>query len=105
MSFPRYDVFLFLKIEFILANSADPDEMQHCCISSRSSLFVKVPVQLPSKFCTKHTVRKIECYACDMKQSAKRIFVQFVVCIDLYCVDQVVACEKAYKLMFVFCLH
>ena len=40
-----------------------------------------------------------------MKQSAIRIYVQFVVYFDLYCVDQGVACEKAYKLVFVFCLH
>ena len=26
----NYNVFLSLKVVFILANSADPDEMQHC---------------------------------------------------------------------------
>ena len=33
-------VFLSLKIDFVLANSADPDEMPQ----SGSSLFVKVPI-------------------------------------------------------------
>ena len=38
-----------MKIDFVLANSADPDEMPHknaalCGISSGSSLFTKVPV-------------------------------------------------------------
>ena len=59
--FLNYDVFLSLKVVLILANSKDPDEMQHtaafhlvftvcqkcksrlnaasCCISSGSSLF------------------------------------------------------------------
>ena len=27
--FLKYDVFMFLKIDFIVANSADPDEMSH----------------------------------------------------------------------------
>ena len=43
-NFLNYDVFLSLKVVLILANSVDPDEMQHCCISSGSSLFAKVPV-------------------------------------------------------------
>ena len=33
-----------LKIDFVSANTEDPDEMQQCCISSGSSLFAKVPV-------------------------------------------------------------
>ena len=38
-------VFLSLKIDFGLANSADPDEMpQKCGISSGSSLFAKLPI-------------------------------------------------------------
>ena len=35
--------FLYLEIGFVLANSADPDEM-FCSISSWSSLFARVPV-------------------------------------------------------------
>ena len=27
--FLKYDVFMFLKIDFIVANSADPDERSH----------------------------------------------------------------------------
>ena len=38
-------IFLFLNIDFVLANKADPDEMPHYaemrCISSMSSLFHK----------------------------------------------------------------
>ena len=37
-------LFLSLKINFVLANSADPDEMPPGGISSGSSLFVKVPI-------------------------------------------------------------
>ena len=37
--FLNYDVFLSLKIDLILANSANPDK-----ISSGSSMFAKVPV-------------------------------------------------------------
>ena len=37
---------LSLKVVLSLTNSEDPDEMQHesCCISSGSSLFVKVSI-------------------------------------------------------------
>ena len=41
----NYDVFLSVKVVLILAKTvhcADPDEMQHCCISPGSSLFAKV---------------------------------------------------------------
>ena len=37
-------VFLSLKIDFVLANSANPDEMS-CGISFGSILFAKVPIQ------------------------------------------------------------
>ena len=36
----KYCIFLSLKIDFVLANSIDPDEM----LSPGSSLFAKVPV-------------------------------------------------------------
>ena len=39
----KYRIFLSLKINIVLANSADPDEMSHY-ISPRSSLFAKVTV-------------------------------------------------------------
>ena len=41
----NYYVFLSLKVVFIIANSADPGEMQLCCISYGSPLFANVPVQ------------------------------------------------------------
>ena len=45
MTFPNYDIFLSLRIAFVLTNSVDPDEMQHHVVFHlRSSLFVKVPV-------------------------------------------------------------
>ena len=44
-------VFLSLKINFVLANSADPDEMLH---SSGSSLFAKVGVSCPLRLICLH---------------------------------------------------
>ena len=43
---PNYNVFLSLRIVFMLTSSVDIDEMLHYVagISSRSSLFVKVPI-------------------------------------------------------------
>ena len=42
LQFPQKVVFISLKIDCVLENSADPDAL--CSISSGSSLFVKVPV-------------------------------------------------------------
>ena len=48
---PKNIVFLSLKIYFVLANSADSDEMAACCgmISSGTWLFEKVPVNRDSQ--------------------------------------------------------
>ena len=40
----KTNVFLSLKINFVLENSEDPDEMPHYA-SSAPSLFVKVPIK------------------------------------------------------------
>ena len=42
--FLNYDAFISINVVFILANSADPDEMPSWDISPGSSLFAKVPV-------------------------------------------------------------
>ena len=39
-----YDIFMSLKIVFTLGNSEDPQNAILCSLSSRSALFVKVPV-------------------------------------------------------------
>ena len=39
----KYSVFVSLKINIVLANSADPDELSHYILSA-SSLFAKVTV-------------------------------------------------------------
>ena len=59
---------LSLKIDFVLAHSAEPEEMQYyiCCISSGSSLFAEVHVPIYGFPVFKGSTLKItansECY-------------------------------------------
>ena len=49
LKFRKNIIFLPPKIDFVLANNADPDEMQHyalCCISSGPALFAKLKVPI-----------------------------------------------------------
>ena len=43
-NFKNYNVFLFLKIDFVLANSADPDEMLHYAAFHMGLHCFKVPI-------------------------------------------------------------